>query len=393
MTPWPAAPGRATWNLGTALTVNDGSGGPMRSLEKSALEDRIYEAAVVPERWPDVLQSLSDLSEAEGGLIFTANGQNTRWVASEGIVPAFRKYLREGWEDRNLFPVRMAALREAGFVSDQELFTEDEIRNDPFYQSFLRKNGLGYAAGTFIEIPSGDEIFITFERAFAKGPVTKPVIQHLNALRPHLARSTLLAARLGLERARTKTRTLQVLGLPAAVLDRQGRLIAANDLLNDLVPNVIQDRRPRLRLVDAAADVLFDASLEKLRRRGVAGAHSVPIAAGESHLPLIVHLVPIRGAARDIFSDVAALFVVTPVDKSVVPTAEVLQGLFDLSPAEARVARGIGDAQTVEALARSLGISRETVRTQLKAVLGKTGLHRQVELVSLLASKTPPFTQ
>ncbi len=363
----------------------------MQWFDKSALEDCIYEAAVVPERWPDVLQSLSDLSEAEGGVIFTVNGQNTQWVASKGIAPVFQKYLREDWEDRNFFPVRMAALREAGFVSDQELFTEDEISNDPFYQDFLRKNGLGYAAGTLIEIPSGDQIFITFERAFAKGPVTKPLIQHLNTLRPHLARSALLAARLGLDRARTKAETLQVLGLAAGVVDRQGRLLLANHLLNDLMPNIIQDRRRRLTLVDTAADVLFNASLERLRRHGVAGVHSIPMAASEGHLPLIVHLVPVRGAARDIFSEVTTLFVVTPVDRSVVPTAEVLQGLFDLTPAEARVARGIGDAQTVEALAQSLGISRETVRTQLKAVLGKTGLNRQVELVSLLAGKALPF--
>jgi hypothetical protein len=48
------------------------------------------------------------------------------------------------------------------------------------------------------------------------------------------------------------------------------------------------------------------------------------------------------------------------------PTTEgaaggLLQGLFDLSPAEARVARGIAERQTLEAIADDLGISRETV--------------------------------
>jgi DNA-binding CsgD family transcriptional regulator len=105
---------------------------------------------------------------------------------------------------------------------------------------------------------------------------------------------------------------------------------------------------------------------------------------------MVLHVIPVRGAARDIFTQATVLLVVTPVDRAAVPTAEVLQGLFDLTPAEARVARGISEARTVEVLAGTLGVSRETVRTQLKSVLTKTGLSRQQELISLLAGKAFP---
>ncbi len=152
-----------------------------------------------------------------------------------------------------------------------------------------------------------------------------------------------------------------------------------------------------MHLTDAVADALLE---EVLARRSLAGGpisvNSIPVAATEEHPPMILHLLPVRGAANDIFSQATSLLVVTPVDRAVVPTAKVLQGLFDLTPAEARVARGIGEAQTVEALALSAGVSVETVRSQLKAVLSKTGLARQQELINLLAgnmlpvSKTPP---
>jgi DNA-binding CsgD family transcriptional regulator len=62
-----------------------------------------------------------------------------------------------------------------------------------------------------------------------------------------------------------------------------------------------------------------------------------------------------------------------------------LQGLFDLTPAEARVARGVGLAQPLDALASAQGVTYETVRSHLKQVLAKPGLSRQAELVSLLA--------
>jgi DNA-binding CsgD family transcriptional regulator len=63
----------------------------------------------------------------------------------------------------------------------------------------------------------------------------------------------------------------------------------------------------------------------------------------------------------------------------------VLEGLFDLTPAEARVARGITGCRTVEQLATEFGTSPQTVRSQLKSVMAKTGVNRQVELVSLLS--------
>ncbi len=108
---------------------------------------------------------------------------------------------------------------------------------------------------------------------------------------------------------------------------------------------------------------------------------------------MILHLLPIHGAAHDVFSRATSLLVVTPVDRGAVPTAKVLQGLFDLTPAEARVARGISEAQTVEGLALSAGVSVETVRSQLKAVLSKTGLSRQQELINLLAGTMLPASK
>jgi DNA-binding CsgD family transcriptional regulator len=73
-----------------------------------------------------------------------------------------------------------------------------------------------------------------------------------------------------------------------------------------------------------------------------------------------------------------------------VVSAEVIQGLFDLTPAEARVAHGIAAGRTAEELARALGISVETVRKHIAAVLAKTGLPRQAALVGLLAGSVPP---
>jgi len=72
------------------------------------------------------------------------------------------------------------------------------------------------------------------------------------------------------------------------------------------------------------------------------------------------------------------------------PDTDLIQNLFDLTPAEARIARSIAEQQTAEDMAQQFGVSVDTVRTQIKSTLKKTGLHRQTELASLLARVLVP---
>ncbi|WP_204270288.1 hypothetical protein, partial [Klebsiella aerogenes] len=74
-----------------------------------------------------------------------------------------------------------------------------------------------------------------------RGPLALAQLRRLNALRPSLARAAFVASRLRLEQARAATATLAAIGLPAAVLDRVGRLRHANSLLEPMMPGLVQD--------------------------------------------------------------------------------------------------------------------------------------------------------
>jgi hypothetical protein len=68
-------------------------------------------------------------------------------------------------------------------------------------------------------------------RASDRGPVEFAIIQQLDALRSHLARSAFMSAWLQLERARVASETLALLGLPTFVFDDRGKVLAANQLI------------------------------------------------------------------------------------------------------------------------------------------------------------------
>jgi DNA-binding NarL/FixJ family response regulator len=99
--------------------------------------------------------------------------------------------------------------------------------------------------------------------------------------------------------------------------------------------------------------------------------------------------VPIRLMARDIFVRSAAMLILTPVTAPEAPPVELVQSLFDLTPAEARVARGLASGKTVDDIASQGGVATSTVRTQVLGVLEKTGCSRQAEVVALLCGLRP----
>jgi DNA-binding CsgD family transcriptional regulator len=189
-----------------------------------------------------------------------------------------------------------------------------------------------------------------------------------------------------LELACAVAETLGLVGFPAAVLGPGGQALVANKLFEGLMPCVARVRSTRITLADGVADALFADAIARMGSAGVPEAvRSIPIRARLGRPPTIVHLIPVRGTALDVLCGASSIIVLTPVLPQGAPNGEVLQGLFDLTPAEARVARGIGEGFSVDAIAEKFELSRETVRTQLKAVLAKTGLGRQIDLAALLA--------
>jgi len=170
-------------------------------------------------------------------------------------------------------------------------------------------------------------------------------------------------------------------------------VLAANKLFTALVPSTVQELRGRPRLTDAGADRLVEDALARLNSSSNGSAvRSIPIRGSGGTVPAIVHLIALRGAANDAFAGASSILVITTVRPRPAPSPQLLQRLFGLSPAEARVASGIAARQRIEVIADDFGVSRETVRSQLKTVLAKTGAKRQLDLAVLLAGLQFPKT-
>lgn len=169
--------------------------------------------------------------------------------------------------------------------------------------------------------------------------------------------------------------------MPAAVLQRDGRVLLLNPLLKKLRSQfVLKD--DRIKLSDAMANERFLQAVACLDTADTDQiVRSIPVLAADDHPPLIFHLLPMKGSLGTTFG----ILVVTTLGTLGEPSNHLVQSLFALARAEARVAALIGSGLSPRQAAKQLGISEGNVRTTLQHVFGKIGVSRQNELAVLLA--------
>ncbi|CAN7560728.1 helix-turn-helix transcriptional regulator [Bosea sp. LjRoot90] len=351
-----------------------------------ALIDGLYEAAVIPERWQGWLEGLARDCDATAAL-FSRIGEARLSIVSTSDT--FKEMWDEIWlaqgGAQNERTKRAVAFQHAGFITDGDVFAPGEAEQLSLYRDFLIPRGYGSGVATAISIPSGDFAMVNLEKPFAAGPFPRTIVAALDRVRPHLARAALIANHLEVERARSAAAALELMRLAAAVLGKGGRILAANSLLTRLMPSAIEDLPSRLKLTDAGADALFATALEALGRGGqMAAVRSIPMRARNDLPPIIFHLVPVKGAAHDLFGQATAILIATPLVQAKAPSADLVAGLFDLSPSEARLAALIAGGHAPREAAVMLGWTEGTARTTLRQVFAKTGMTRQADLVGLL---------
>lgn len=350
------------------------------------LVDRIHEASVVPSLWPDVLRRFVKVAEGREGALIATNGDWFKWICSS---PAAEKlasdhYSMAGGDERSR---RLMRLGRPGFVSDFDVFSEEEMRTLPLFRDLLLPSGYGRSVATAIPLPTGETVILHSEGDLALGPISRALIDRLDALRPHVARSAMVSTRLAFERNRTAVETLAGIGLAACAVSQSGKVLVANTYFDTLAAHLTTRAGDRIALLDSRAERQLASSLRRISTN--AGVRSIALPATEQSRPAVLHVVPVRRSAHDLFSLASAILVLTTASREVVQNISLLQALFDFTPAEASIAARIAAGHTVGEIADSDGKSAETVRNQLKSVLAKSGCRRQLDLGRLLTSLVP----
>ncbi len=353
---------------------------------KEKLIDLIYEASVVPELWPDLLEELGSATDAKGGMLIAARDRVLNWTASDEVHDAFEAYVTDGWFRRCGRRICLFTQADASFLTELDYWSEEELAENEIYRDFFHPRDLGWSAGTGLTVPTGDHIVCSIERAFSAGPMEKQKLELLNELRPHLARSAVISSRLGLKSAQNAKDTFAGLGVPTILLAADGRIVDKGNITDEISDCLQTGAGDRLAFTDLKATGLLQDAMQTLSESSELTGRSFPVRDEHGQAQLVAHILPINRTANDIFGNAYALLVLIPLDSKAAPPVDLVRSLFDFTAAEAKVARELARGSSLEHIAESQGVSINTIRTHLRKVMEKTGSSRQPELVSLLSN-------
>jgi DNA-binding CsgD family transcriptional regulator len=334
------------------------------------LIERIYEAAFVPEAWPALLQTMADnAGSVSGALIIHRRDTGPLWTSTPSIRDMGAEYCGSGaWQESKLTSY-VVGRQPSGFVLDVEFFPPEMLASEVGTSPLLL--GEGKLLTNVTAMPSGEFAILTLERRHGGAHLEEATRAWLNHLRPHLSRAAMISARLELERANTTVETLSRLGLAAAVMTSASTILAANSQFEALTA-LFQFRAFDKLSLRGAAGALFQEAVSSPEALG-GSVRSIPVPARDEQPARIIHVSPIKRAAHDIFNRASCLVVVTAIGDTHAPSGAMLHGLFDLTPAEARLVQLLAQGQTINQAATRSGLSVATLRTQLRSVFAKTG--------------------
>ena len=365
-----------------------------------SLVDDVYEAAQEPELFGDCLRRIAELL-------------NSRAAFSTALAPADAATVVH---HHHGIPDEMWALYETHYVgvdprfselcrlpsntpvADQDFIQERQMDQHEYYAEFLAPGDFRYSISSLaVATPKCFQGF-TLQRSRNEGPIEGDDRRAFQVLAPHVNRSLAFQVRLAEMRA---DRLVALEGLNRSVdaiflADGGGRIAwmnaRAETVVNrgdglsvehgQLVTSHLGDR-------DRLAALISGTSAPGLKP---VGEDTMPIRRPSGREAFAMRAYPLtgdHGALRLSHAGTvhATVMVIVAIpDDQVFPSSGELSAIFEFTPAEARVAAAILDGMTVEDCVRAFRVSRETVRSQLKTVMAKAGVHRQADLVRILLS-------
>jgi len=207
-----------------------------------------------------------------------------------------------------------------------------------------------------------------------------------NALSSHLERAMEISHRLmdSEERSELLDSTLNQLPLAALLVDERAGIVAANRSAMELEgrQNLFQLGDGALRpVLPRARQQLLDALEGGEGKR--AGFDSIALA--NENLSLSLKIIAIEHEPHRRYNNVwLVLIAETGFNRDI--SGEHLQATYGLTAAEVRLTQGLVAGKELKALAGEFEVSYNTVRSQLRSVLGKMGIQRQSELIKKVLS-------
>lgn len=277
----------------------------------------------------------------------------------------------------------------------EEHFPFEDLVKTEFYNDWLRPIGdYGTASGIVLHRdPSRLLILSGNVRLKEAEAIRVPLARLLDLLAPHISRAFELMRHLpGDQLAQDYRTTSELASEPVFFVDKRGCAIYSNSNAQALrLGNRVMNfqKNGQLIFLDGTAHTAFESALKSVveqKYRQLKGDFDVRATDGTIYKATLAPLRPRASGEPAVFDQIfddlpVALLLMRPPKTQNENSVIALK--FGLTSTELALAHTIARGISPREAAELRGVSINTVRTQLKSIYSKTGLHRQTQLAAI----------
>jgi DNA-binding CsgD family transcriptional regulator len=365
-----------------------------------AYVNAIYDAAMDSTRWTSLLEWFSD--DFAGGapvvLAIASRVGDPLTIPTYHLVRSSPEYMDLYFEryvspDANPLVSLGPHLPVNACFTDTSIVSERELVRTGCYNDIVRPQGAHHSVYAMIPFDGDHNAVFQIGRRFGMEPIGVQEIAVVDALLPHMRRALQIGRRFSSLESELDAAlmALDQFRIGVVLISGTCEVIFANCVAeaifarNDGLGVLHRHLMAATPALTAALARLIGGAVETGGGHGLSAGGVLALPRPSMLRPFEVLVAPIPAGARmfDALHPGATVFIADPEQTYEVPTGVVAR-LYDLTPAEARVACAIAMFNSLPVAAEHLGIAVTTARTHLQRVFDKTGARSQVELVHLI---------
>jgi DNA-binding CsgD family transcriptional regulator len=372
--------------------------------DPDAVIDGIYEAASEPHRWADVLEGAGKHLKVDALLLLYCNVSVGRPRVIEAV--GFDNEALDAFGADNLWNDEFIGETIGGpigvIVSSDGFAKAGDFSSTRISHRLLVPSGLGRMVGA--AAVSTPKVHASLWAARSEGSREFSVhdLCAFRELLPHVARAMTMHHRVrqaelratmaagAFDRVAAGVVLLDLKGAPVMVNREAERIVAMQDGFSLLGDGPVAARTSQTKALRDLIDHVREVpGLCEETGRGSGGAIRLTRMSGRPDYHVVVLPLPKRCQPDGGSGAVVVLFITDP-DKSQNPVDYLFGELYGLTEAELRLVSLLLKGGGLTAAAEHLGLSRNTVHSQLASVFQKTGTRRQSGLLRLLLGGVAP---
>jgi DNA-binding CsgD family transcriptional regulator len=352
----------------------------------------LYDAASDACRWEPFLQQLADGSRADAAaLVMHQVGPEAHIVAkSWNLDPEGPPLYEQHYGTLDAWAIQWRRAPAAQACLSQELCPTEDFVKTEIYNDFFARFEIEHGMFCMVENTRFRTVSISLYRD-RSGPEFNPSdLDILRFLKPHIQRAFKLHCQFAILQSRSAGFEAALDMHPTGVVLFGAKCQVV--LMNQAASAFISERdgllttRSELRAERLAESSLLEKAIRQAAstssRKGLPAGGTV-LVSRRARPPLQILVSPISNSAVTSESVAAIAFITDPSQRQR-PTDDVLRARFGLTTAECRVALLLSDGHAPRQIANMIGVTENTVRSQIKSIFSKTGVNRQGELILLL---------